>query len=81
MAKGQNAKNLIGNKIVEIFKKDFIKVEDKKIYLWVDDGDEERVQIAISLTCPKDQDIIDENSEYVSGSDDEINRLIMELGL
>jgi hypothetical protein len=81
MAKGQNAKNLIGNKIVEIFKKDFIKVEDKKIYLWADDGDGERVQIAISLTCPKDQDIIDENSEYVSGSDDEINRLIMELGL
>ena len=81
MAKGQNAKNLIGNKIVEIFKKDFIKVEDKKIYLWADDGDVERVQIAISLTCPKDQDIIDENSEYVSGSDDEINRLIMELGL
>ena len=81
MAKGQNAKNLIGNKIVEIFKKDFIKVEDKKIYLWADDGDGERVQIAISLICPKDQDIIDENSEYVSGSDDEINRLIMELGL
>ena len=78
MAKGQIAKNYIGNKIVEIFQENFIKVEDKKIYLWADDGGE-RVQVAISLTCPKENEL--ENAEYLAGSDDEVNRLIRELGL
>ena len=81
MAKGQIAKNYIGNKIVEIFKNDFIKVEDKKIYVWADDGDG-KVQIAISLTCPKDQEVLStENSAYLGSSDDEINKIIKELGL
>lgn len=80
MAKGQQAKNYIGNTIIETFKKDFIKVEDKKIYLWADDGDE-RVQIAISLTCPKDQVVSEEDSNYQATADDEVNRLIKELGL
>ena len=56
--RGQIAKNYIGNKIIEIFKRDFIKVEDKKIYLLADDGDNGKVQIAISMTCPKEQENI-----------------------
>ena len=80
MAKGQQAKNYVGNKIVETFKKDFIKVEDKKIYLWADDGDE-KIQIAIYMTCPKDQVYADDGTDYQQSADDEINRLIKELGL
>lgn len=80
MAKGQQAKNYVGNTIIETFKKDFIKVEDKKIYLWADDGDE-KIQIAISMTCPKDQVYADDGIEYQQSADDEVNRLIKELGL
>lgn len=52
MAKGANAKIVVENKIKEAFGNDFIGVADKKIYVWADDGGE-RVQIAISMTCPK----------------------------
>ena len=52
MAKGSNAKVVVENKIKEAFGNDFIGVADKKIYVWADDGGE-RVQIAISMTCPK----------------------------
>lgn len=52
MAKGSNAKVIVENKIKEAFGNDFIGVADKKIYVWADDGGE-RVQIAISMTCPK----------------------------
>ena len=52
MAKGSNAKIIVENKIKEAFGNDFIGVADKKIYVWADDGGE-RVQIAISMTCPK----------------------------
>ena len=52
MAKGANAKIVVENKIKEAFGSDFVGVADKKIYVWADDGGE-RVQIAISMTCPK----------------------------
>ena len=52
MAKGSNAKVIVENKIKEAFGNDFIGVADKKIYVWADD-EGERVQIAISMTCPK----------------------------
>jgi hypothetical protein len=52
MAKGANAKVVVENKIKEAFGNDFIGIADKKIYVWADDGGE-RVQIAISMTCPK----------------------------
>ena len=83
-ARGQIAKNYIGNKIIEIFKRDFIKVEDKKIYLLADDGDNGRVQIAISMTCPKDQDNIVINTEedgFTQEERDEVNALLTRLGL
>lgn len=52
MAKGSIAKTSIEDKMRDAFGSDFIGVYDKKIYVWADDGGE-RVQIAISMTCPK----------------------------
>lgn len=52
MAKGSVAKSNVINKLAEIFGNDYIGEYDKKQYIWANDGGE-RVQIAISLTCPK----------------------------
>lgn len=52
MAKGSNAKIAVQNKIAMAFGVDYIGEQDKKIYVWADDGGE-KVQIAISMTCPK----------------------------
>ena len=51
-AKGTLAKENVENKIKEAFGKDYIGTIDRKIYVWAQDPGE-RVQIAISLTCPK----------------------------
>lgn len=51
-ARGTLAKENITKKLQEAFGKDFIGEYDKKVYLWGNDGGE-RVQIAISMTCPK----------------------------
>ena len=50
--KGSVAKLFVENKIKEVFGEDFIASADKKLYVWADDGGQ-KVQIAISLTCPK----------------------------
>ena len=52
MARGQEAKNYVINKIKEAFKEDFIGEVDKKIYVWAKENGEP-MQVAISLTCPK----------------------------
>lgn len=52
MAKGNIAKIAVENKIKEAFGADYIGVFDKKLYVWADDGGE-RVQIALTMTCPK----------------------------
>lgn len=52
MARGTNAKIEVQNKIAQLFGEDYIGEVDKKIYIWANDGGE-RVQIALSLTCPK----------------------------
>jgi hypothetical protein len=52
MAKGSIAKQQVVNKIQAAFGSDFIGEYDKKIYVWGQENGE-RVQIAISLTCPK----------------------------
>lgn len=52
MPKGSIAKQSIENKIQAAFGEDYIGVFDKKIYVFADDGGE-KVQIAISMTCPK----------------------------
>ena len=52
MARGALGKEQVEKKIIEAFGSDYIATIDKKIYVWADDGGE-RVQIAISMTCPK----------------------------
>ena len=52
MAKGAIAKQNVIKKIQEIFGADFIGEYDKKIYVWTTENGE-RIQIALSLTCPK----------------------------
>jgi hypothetical protein len=52
MAKGTIAKQQVINKIQAAFGNDFIGEYDKKIYVWGQENGE-RVQIALSLTCPK----------------------------
>lgn len=50
--RGTKAKEEVVAKLVTAFGEDFIGEIDKKIYLWADDGGE-KVQIALTLTCPK----------------------------
>lgn len=52
MAKGNDAKNLVIEKIKEVFGADYIGEYDKKHYVWSKEGGE-KIQVAISLTCPK----------------------------
>ena len=52
MAKGQIAKEQVSAKIAEAFGEDFVGIVDKKLYVWgMENG--ERVQICLSMTCPK----------------------------
>lgn len=52
MAKGAIAKQVVEDKIREIFGKDFLGVADKKIYVQAEE-DGAMVQVAITMTCPK----------------------------
>ena len=52
MARGTIAKQEVINKLKTAFGADFIGEYDKKIYVWAKENGE-KVQIAISLTCPK----------------------------
>ena len=54
MAKGTIGKQNVINKIKQAFGADFIGEYDKKIYVWTQENGE-RIQIALSLTCPKVQ--------------------------
>lgn len=52
MARGAIGKTEVIARIAQAFGDDFIGEVDKKIYVWANDGNE-RVQIAMALTCPK----------------------------
>ena len=52
MAKGQEAKNYVANKLAQAFGADYIGEIDKKYYVWSYEGGE-KVQVAIAMTCPK----------------------------
>lgn len=54
MAKGSAAKEVVEKKIQAAFGEDYIGIYDKKLYVWAAENGE-RVQIAITLTCPKVQ--------------------------
>lgn len=53
MAKGNVAKATIENKLKEVFAKEFVAVQDKKLYFNLPDENNEIVQVAVSMTCPK----------------------------
>ena len=52
MARGNDAKKLVIEKIKEAFGDDYVATIDGKVYVWAKEGGE-KLQIAISLTCPK----------------------------
>lgn len=52
MARGDSAKQAVVDKLKSAFGADFIGEYAKKYYVWCKEGGE-RIQIAISLTCPK----------------------------
>ena len=75
MARGSVAKENVAKKLQETFGSDFLGEYDKKYYVWADDGDE-KVQIAIAMTCPKNpvgvvagnMDFSDESEAQVLGA-------------
>lgn len=52
MPRGNTAKINVVKKLQEAFGNDYVGESDKKYYVWADDGGE-RVQIALTMTCPK----------------------------
>lgn len=66
MAKGTVAKESVVKKLSTAFGENFIGEYDKKIYVWANDGGE-MVQIAISLTCPKNPIQIDTSVNVENG--------------
>ena len=54
MARGAIGKQNVVNKIKQAFGADYIGEYDKKFYVYTQENGE-RIQIAISLTCPKTQ--------------------------
>ena len=52
MAKGAIAKQEVISRIASAFGDDYIGEYDKKVYVWATE-DDEKLQIALSLTCPK----------------------------
>lgn len=69
MARGAIGKQNVINKIKEAFGTDFIGEYDKKIYVFANDGGEQ-VQIAISLTCPKNPIQVDTSVSLDNGDFD-----------
>lgn len=68
--KGNIAKSNIEAKLKEVFGENYIGKDGGKIYILADDG-EEKVQIAITMTCPKTPlNIIDTKTlSYQAGRD------------
>lgn len=52
MAKGAIAKENVKKIIIESFGENYVGENSNKLYVWADDGGQ-KVQIAITLTCPK----------------------------
>ena len=80
MAKGTIAKESVVLKIREAFGADFIGEVDKKVYLWAEENGE-KVQIALSLSCPKNpigQSFNEENATFNSVDDNKSNEITNE---
>lgn len=66
MARGNEAKEKLMNKIIQMPNISFIGCYDKKYYFFEEENGEQ-VQIAISLTCPKNPIQIDTNVSTDAG--------------
>lgn len=81
MARGQEAKNAVIQKIIAAFGEDYLGTEDNKKYYVLAPEDGQKIQVAISLTCPKTginkvRDSLDPEDERA-----QINNLMERLGL
>lgn len=74
--KGQIAKEKVANIIKTAFTNDYIGEFDRKHYVWADDGNGQKVQIAITLTCPKVLRGIEETSPTALNFDDDENSAV-----
>lgn len=78
MAKGTIAKQTVVAKIKEVFGADYIGENANKHFVWVSDGGE-KVQIAISLTCPKNPiGTVDMSSAFGDGLDFEAEPIVVQ---
>ena len=78
MARGAEAKKLVVNKIKEIFGDDYVGEFSSKHYVWSKENGE-KLQIAISLTCPKNPvGEIDMGSAFGDGMDFEATPIVAE---
>ena len=76
MARGATAKAKIAQKLETLFGADFVGESGGKYYVWENDGGE-KVQIAISLTCPKNPiGTVDMSSAFGDGIDFEAKPIV-----
>ena len=78
MAKGTVAKQNVVAKLKEVFGENYIGENANKHYVYADDGGE-KVQIAISLTCPKNPiGTVDMSSAFGDGLDFEAEPVLVQ---
>ena len=72
MAKGVKAKSEVHDRIKKAFGSDYIGEFDKKIFVWGNDEGGQKMQIAITMTCPKTPvgNIVEEKKEAFDWSED-----------
>jgi hypothetical protein len=76
MAKGAVAKSAIAQKLKDLFGANYVGESGGKHYVWESDGGE-KVQIAISLTCPKNPiGTVDMSSAFGDGLDFEAEPIV-----
>ena len=71
MAKGAKAKANVAEIITQAFGNDFVGEFDKKLYVWAEDENGERIQVSLALTCPKIFRGIEETGPSVLNFEDE----------
>ena len=77
MARGSEAKIKVIDKIKSAFGADYIGEEGGKHYVWVMEGGE-KLQIAISLTCPKNPiGVVDMTNAFSDGLDFEATPVLV----
>ena len=78
MAKGSIAKVKIAEKIKNLYGADYVGESGGKYYVYENDGGE-KVQIAISLTCPKNPiGTVDMSSAFSGGLDFEAEPVVVQ---